>query len=478
MNIISTEFLIFVVILLIVYYLLPRKYQNICLLIGSYIFYASWSWYFAFILFGVTTLNFLAGIYFEKKTDNRAWIGTVIGLNIFSLVMYKFLNNRYAFQLVFQNIPSATLFQDWIMKALLPIGFSFYILQAISYLVDVSQNRLHASRNFVDFSLYMAYFPRLLSGPIERAKIFLPKLISTRIVDNQMVGKAVTLILVGLFRKVVIADLLNGFLQSEYLIKESGGLVGLSSLLAFTFYLYNDFSGYTSIVRGVSCLFGIELSPNFMQPFFSRSFSEFWTRWHISLSEWLRDYIFFPLSRRLLLINNNQRNPLNTYLPPLITMLVSGLWHGFNPAMVFWGGLHGIFLVLERFILIRWPGLRPTEGPKWKQITSGVVIFFMVTAAWVPFKIGGLREAFNFWSGLASNTIEAIQPSVLLWIIVLCLASLILDFIQYHKKDEVIFLKWKLFPKAAMTTLAIICMIVVSFWNMNIPSQVFVYQGF
>lgn len=478
MNIISTEFLIFVVTLLVIYYLLPRKFQNTFLVIASYVFYISWSWHFAIIFFVVTLLNFLAGIHFEKKPGNKTWIWTVIALNILSLILYKVLNSQYAFQLFFQNNPAAIASQDWIMKSLLPVGFSFYILQAISYLVDVSQKRLSASRNFIDFSLYMAYFPRLLSGPIERAKSFLPKLNSERIVDNQMVGKAFTLILIGLFRKMVVADLLNGFLQSEYFIKEINGLAGLSSLMAFSFYLYNDFLGYTSIVRGVSCLFGIELSPNFMQPYFSRSFSEFWTRWHISLSEWLRDYIFFPLSRWLLLKNNNQRNPLNTYLPPLVTMLVSGLWHGFNPAMVFWGGLHGLFLIIERFILVRWPSFRPNEGAKWKQIAAGFVIFLMVTAAWVPFKIGGLREAFNFWSGLTSTTLEAIQPSVLIWIFVLCFASLVIDFIQYHNKDEVIFLKWNVLSQVAMTTFALICLIVISFWNMNIPSQVFVYQGF
>jgi alginate O-acetyltransferase complex protein AlgI len=192
------------------------------------------------------------------------------------------------------------------LQILVPLGLSFYVLQTISYLVDVYRGQLKAERNWMNFALYLAYFPKIIAGPIERARSFLPKLAPARIVDNSMISRGVSLIFVGMVRKLLIADTLTAFIlpdvfevPAKYTPPE---LIGW--LVIYAFALYNDFAGYTDIVRGISGLFGIELSSNFRVPYFSRNFTEFWSRWHITLSEWLRDYIYFPLSRAL-----GRRNP-------------------------------------------------------------------------------------------------------------------------------------------------------------------------
>ena len=229
------------------------------------------------------------------------------------------------------------------LRILLPVGMSFYVLQAISYLVDSYQGHISNNVSFVNVALYLVYFPKLLSGPIERAGSFLPKLSVSRVVDNQQITQSVAMILIGLMRKVVVADVIIARISPNfYKSPDSFSAIDLFFWwIAFMISLYNDFAGYTSIVRGISGLLGIDLSPNFENPFFSTSITEFWNHWHMTLSHWLRDYIYFPLSRFLRRYNQNRTFIPNIVIPPLITMFLCGLWHGESWNYVLWGLFNG-----------------------------------------------------------------------------------------------------------------------------------------
>jgi D-alanyl-lipoteichoic acid acyltransferase DltB (MBOAT superfamily) len=328
----------------------------------------------------------------------------------------------------------------------------------------------------VDFALYLAYFPKLVAGPIERANSFLPKLAAQRFVDNEVLARSFTLIIVGIVRKLLIADILAAAILSDvyevparYTPPEL-----LGWLLLYAFSLYNDFAGYTSIVRGVSGLFGIELSPNFQQPYFARSFTEFWNRWHMTLSYWLRDYVYFPLSRMLLRRNLSRRNLPNLIVPPLVTMLASGLWHGFSMHMLLWGGLHGLYQIVERLPSLWRPAVPPQKRPRWRQVTAALIIFTFVILAWVPFR-WELPATFEFWRGLLNWSSLAINYRRLFLVAPIVAGAIGLDWLQYHYQDEVIFLRWPRLAQAFCLATVLLFIFISSGGDVGEP---FVYQGF
>jgi D-alanyl-lipoteichoic acid acyltransferase DltB (MBOAT superfamily) len=277
---------------------------------------------------------------------------------------------------------------DIALTLLLPVGLSFYTLQAIAYLVDIYQGKSQPASSPLDFALYMAYFPRLVAGPIERAGAFMGQLHRPRRVDNSAVARGLALIVVGLVRKTLVADVLRPLTNFQVFRTpaEFSGPQLIATLIAFAIYVYNDFAGYTSLVRGVSALFGIELTSNFNLPFFSRSFTELWNRWHISLSAWLRDYIYYPLSRAFLRRDPSSRGLATLLVPPLVTLAASGLWHGASWNMLAWGALNGLFLAGERMVSLTRPALPPDRQPRWRQWLGRGVVLTLVLLALVPFQ--------------------------------------------------------------------------------------------
>ena len=457
MAITSLPFAAFVGLVLAVYWLLPGRGQNAWLLLASYVFYWLCAPSFLPILLFVTVVTFAVGQRLATGSSHRqVWLWAGIGTILATLV---------AFRLAFRTDPFAGPF--------VVLGLSFYALQAMSYLLDLHSGKLKGAAPAADVALYLAYFPKLVAGPIERAYAFLPRLHAAKRLDNDGITGALLLIVVGLTRKLVIADPLAALLPQEVFAAPSryGGGVVAASLAGFGFVLYNDFAGYTSIVRGVSRLFGIELSPNFAQPLFARSFTEFWTRWHITLSQWTRDYIYLPLSRALLRRNPGLWNVPNLILPPMITMLVSGLWHGARADMLLWGGAHGVFLTVERVLSLWRPAPPIHRRPIWRQVAGAVMVYVLATSAFSWFRMPS-GAAFEFWRLVFRGEFGgAPDPRILAFVA----PSVWLDWMQYRHGEVTAFAGW---PRAARAGLAAAALLLCFLATRTGAGAPFVYQGF
>ncbi|MBN1303508.1 MAG: MBOAT family protein [Anaerolineales bacterium] len=470
MEIISLSFLIFAVIVLAVYYLLSQRAQNFWLLLVSYVFYLSFGWQYGMVLAGATLVNYWLAIQIGK--GKKAWLVPGILVNAGSFGIMKLIAGPYGpgllghFLLNWDGALST--------RILLPIGFSFYILQAISYLIDVSRRQITPTENLVDFALYLAYFPKLLAGPIERARDFLPQIEKGRIVNNTAAGRNIGLIVIGLLRKVIIADHLNYLRPIDIFTHplEYSILERLIWLLVFAFGLYNDFAGYTSIVRGLSGLMGIELASNFSQPFFAHSFSDFWNRWHTSLSHWLRDYTFYPTRRWLL--KHRAPDLVTMAFPPLITMLVSGYWHGAYITMLLWGCLHGFYLILDQLLKLE-GRTAPTAGFSLRNSLTWLLVFILVTATWVPFSASSTLTALDFFRGPISAHLNF--PAItLIDLSLLVIFSLWTDWQEYRNEPDAFFLGWKQATKIWALAGALLLLLLLAGKMSNLSG--FVYQGF
>jgi alginate O-acetyltransferase complex protein AlgI len=481
MDLISSTFLFFVLFSLAVYYLLPFRFQNLWLLFVSLVFYLTWGISFTIFLLLVTTINFFLAKAIGNQSENRKiflWIG--LFLNISSLFFFRMTSSGYLVRLIEYITRQPANGSLSILNALLPIGFSFYILQAISYLIDIYQKQIQPSDNFIDFFLYMAYFPKMLSGPIERARSFLPQLSKPRRVDVTAISRSFLLLFIGLVRKVMIAEVLKAAIPEFLFTKplEYAATDLAFGIAIYGFWLYNDFAGYTGIVRGISGFLGIELSPNFQQPFFARTFVEFWNRWHISLSFWLRDYIYFPLSRSLFRRISNQKNLISIYLPPLVTMLASGFWHNLGFYMLSWGALHGLYQATERFFSSRKPGLPANKKPAIIQILNILKINILLIPTWILFGSGGLQKAFRFSTALfTAEGKPTILPVVVIVPIAWIVISLLIDWFQYHSGDEFVFLRWNRYAQASALAALSFALFMNTLWS-EIPVASFIYQGF
>jgi D-alanyl-lipoteichoic acid acyltransferase DltB (MBOAT superfamily) len=369
------------------------------------------------------------------------------------------------------------------LRILLPIGLSFFMVQAISYLMDVRRKLLEPVRDLPDFALYMVYFPKLTAGPIERARDFVPRLQTQRIVDNDLLTRSFALVMIGLVRKVAIADVITSITPDDIFTApgEHSAPELLIWLVAYGFALYNDFAGYTSIVRGVSGFFGIEISSNFNTPYLARNFTEFWQRWHITLSDWLRDYIFSPLLRGLLRRKYNSRHILTMVLPPMVTMFVSALWHDVSLNMLLWGGIHGVYQVFERIRAVRAPSKPPQQHPAWRQVAAMSLVFVLAVIAWVPFRME-IGTALDYWQMLFSpNRWANVADFTLLHrfhviVGILILITLTMDIVQY-RKGELAVINWQPLPKAILINIAIFGIILATAAQGDAPPQ-FIYQGF
>ncbi len=397
----SFTFVVFLAIVLPLYYALSHKWQNRMLLAASYVFYGAWDWRFAFLLAGSTVVDFFIARGLDRTSDERRRrlliVGSiVVGLGV--LGFFKYFN----FFVGSLNGLLADLGlgqMHWAVQVSLPVGISFYTFQSMSYTVDVYRRQIRAADSLVDFALYVSYFPQLVAGPIERATNLLPRITAKRTVGPGQIATGAQLILMGYLKKIAIADAVAPFVEQIFTHPTAcSSLKLLLGVYLFAIQIYCDFSGYSDIARGVSRWFGIELMVNFRQPYLSADIVEFWRRWHISLSTWLRDYLYIPLG-------GNRHGRLNTYRNLIITMLLGGLWHGAAWTFVIWGALHGLYLAAAKLL-----GIRPMEGQiRTPRQLAGfalrvLVTFHLVCLGWVFFRAGNIEQAWLYLCGMARLT--------------------------------------------------------------------------
>jgi D-alanyl-lipoteichoic acid acyltransferase DltB (MBOAT superfamily) len=399
----------FVFLFAIGYYLLPQKTRWILLFIASYGFIywiGSWS---VLIVFFSTIINYLFGILISKK-DQRSKLFLVLGilLNVITLFFFKYFSSLLNLDVVFGG-----LFTKTDVSIIIPLGISFYTLQCISYLVEVYKGLTPVELNIGIFAVYLAFFPKILSGPIERGKSMFSQIRSPEKFNLSNIFTGSSLILFGLFKKIVIADHMVLFVNEVF--DHPGMYQGLTLILGILFLgfqIYMDFSGYTDIAIGVSTILGISLTKNFNNPYFSQNLIEFWNRWHISLSSWLRDYIFFPLRRFLLKKNYKSLIFVPLIIPPVVTMLVSGVWHGTGLNFICWGLFHAFFytiVVYKRSKL----GNQNISPNIFRKILNILLNFGILSVSWVIFRADSLESAWLILTSIIvkSTTLEVIFRS-------------------------------------------------------------------
>lgn len=383
----SLEFLIFFIVFALLWPVFRKKdtLRWSYIVVTSFIFYGWWDWRFLFLIIFSGLVDYFAGVLIEKIPKQRKLIfGFSLLANLGSLSIFKY------------SVFFATLLQDAMgvfnvkidlagnipeFMLILPVGISFYTFQSLSYTIDVYRGRLKPTKNILLFFSFLAMFPQLVAGPIVRAKDFLNQLKTYRIVSAIENWHAIKLICFGLFQKVVIADNLSLLIDSAYENKTSfdGTLYWWVVSIAFSFQIYNDFSGYSLIARGLAKYMGYHFKMNFNHPYLATSLKQFWSRWHISLSTWFRDYVYIPLG-------GSRRGVYRGIFALIVTMLLSGLWHGANYTFIVWAGIHILFLIIERFTkwTIHLRSLKPLLI---------IIIFIQATIAWVYFRAADIGQA-------------------------------------------------------------------------------------
>jgi hypothetical protein len=468
MEIISLRFFGFVFVAVILYHILPKKFKPLWLLFSSTCFYILIDPLFFLVLLILLLANFVLAFGAFKTGRKKTWTSMAIFMNLMIFVLLKILRSKYA--VILFGVSDSGL-PEW----LLPVGFSFYILQLISFHLEIIKGHIRVLPGFTDFALFISYFPKLLSGPIEKPVEFLKQIRDPHLVDNSQINKAFGLIFIGLIRKLFIANLLS--LVMPDWIQEIDS-INWYQMIGYVVYLYNDFCGYTSIVRGISLLFGIELSLNFQQPFLSRNFSEFWNRWHISLSNWLKETIFFPLSRTFKRMNRGFSSSTAALLvPPLATMLASGFWHGAAAGMLFWGCLHALLLVFEQLLYQRFPIFRPQSLPAWGKFISGSIVFLAFTMTMVTFTVSKTMLTIRVWGNLFSASGFAIGDTFVP-VVLLSMLSFFVDFLSAKFHSDLWWKGLSLIPKAATIAVGLTIILLCGLYFSSGNSEVFIYQKF
>lgn len=403
----SLSFAIFLPIVFALYWLLNKnfRWQNILLLIASYYFYMAWDWRFGFLLLFSTLLDYYTGQKMHESPNQKIrkmWLWISIGINLGFLGFFKYYN---FFAESFADLLNSFGLQanPWTLKIILPVGISFYTFHGLSYVIDIYKKKIPAEKNFIDYAVFVAFFPLLVAGPIERATHLLPQIQRKRTFNYTQAVDGMRQILWGLFKKMVIAD--NCAIYANEIFANSDAASGSTLFLGalfFTFQIYGDFSGYSDIALGTARLFGIELLRNFAFPYFSRDIAEFWRRWHISLSTWFRDYLYIPLGGSR---GGNWMRIRNTF----IIFIVSGFWHGANWTFIAWGFLNALFIMPSIIMktnrnnleIVAMNKLLPTP----REVLSILITFLLTVFAWIFFRAENLHHAFSYIAGMMNDSI-------------------------------------------------------------------------
>ena len=431
----STIYLIFLMVVVLIYWRLPFRPQNGFLLFASYFFYGWWDWRFLFLMAASTLADFLIAQRIDaapKQKTRRTLLIFSVALNLAFLGFFKYFNFfidsfvQILPVLGLENIPVSF----W--EIVLPPAISFYTFQEIAYIVDVYKGKIRPSKSLVDYALFVSLFPHLIAGPIQQPSHLLPQVQTPRKWSSAKGLDGVMLILEGLLRKVVIADncalIANGAFNGE--LGPPSLPVVLLGTVAFALQIYGDFSGYSNMARGSAQLLGFHFMVNFKQPYLATSLQDFWRRWHISLSGWLREYLYVPLG-------GNRKGKRRTYINLMATMVLGGLWHGANWTFVVWGAIHGVGLAIERVIAGRQEGsVLPGLLATWVR---RVLIFGVVCLAWVFFRSPSIGEALHFLSGVGAWEWNAVYAVATKFVLVYVVLTVLLDMHIEASRAEYVF---------------------------------------
>lgn len=397
----SLTFLIFLVYILSLYYILPYKYKWYLLLIGSCIFYMAWRIEFIFLILFSSFFNYYIGLLIEKYEDKSKTIlttGLIINFVILFIFKYSIFIN-HSFMSIYNYFNISYPIKDF--DIVLPMGISFYTFQATSYTIDIYRKRYKAEKNILKVTLYIMFFPQLVAGPIERADNLLNQLFLNHKFNIYNISMGIKIMLIGYFKKIVIADriaiLVNTVYNSPY---DYNGISFIIATIFFAIQLYCDFSGYSDIAIGCAKLFNINLMENFKSPYFSKSIKEFWTRWHISLSTWFKDYLYIPLG-------GNRKGIIRTYFNLMITFLVSGIWHGANWTFILWGGLNGFYQIIgdlkNRFLKSINFNIKNKYINSFFNIFRILITFSLICFSLIFFRANTVKDAFYIINNLFSD---------------------------------------------------------------------------
>jgi alginate O-acetyltransferase complex protein AlgI len=430
-------FFLFLAVVIAVYWGLTKSGQNRLLLVASYIFYGWWDWRFLSLIFISTLVDYFSASFIYRSGDKlhrRSLLAVSVAMNLGFLGFFKYFNFfadsfSQAMHLIGISVPTRTL------NVLLPPGISFYTFQALAYIVDVYFGRIRPAKSLVDYALFISFFPHLIAGPIQRPSHLLPQVQEPRQFDARRVWAGIMLIIFGMFQKCVVADNCSLLANAAF-----GGKLGAPNLAvlalgayAFAWQIYGDFAGYSNIARGSAQLLGFHFMVNFRQPYLALSLKDFWRRWHISLSTWLRDYLYISLG-------GSRNGGIRTHRNLILTMLIGGLWHGANWTYVIWGAIHGVLLSIGRVIETSW-GIPDSAARSYKRTLVSawlqrIVVFHIVCLAWVCFRASTIGDAARFLRG--AGTLEWIPQyrTAFVFLAIFALPMFAIDVFNELRGDE------------------------------------------
>lgn len=486
----SFIYLIFLGLLLPIYYLLKSRIsRNIFLLISSYFFYGYWDWRFCFLLMTVTLVDFFIGLKIyrtERKSTRKVFFLAGIIFNLLVLGLFKYYNffvdnlqeifNSYSYDLDFLHL-----------KILLPIGISYYIFHSISYLVDINKETIKPTSQFIDFALYISFFPKLIAGPIERASNLVPQIERKTGATKEQFLDGTILIIYGLFKKVMIGDAAGRLVDHIFAhIEYYSSWEVIFAWLLFSVQIYADFSGYTNIARGTAKLFGFELTKNFEQPYLSRSIAEFWKKWHISMTTWFRDYVFLPISFAVSgKIKTEKVGFLKTdifiyFVASIITWFLTGLWHGANYTFIIWGMIHGFFLFIYQWQKNPRKKLFKKLGLKNDNLAvvliETLLTLVIVNMAWLVFRVKSIDDISEILVKCRNWTWGNYPYRFLTILLGFTLVVVIFDIIEKRTNSHVFFKRIR--SKSLMFGILTVMLISVILFLINSKPLPFIYFQF
>jgi alginate O-acetyltransferase complex protein AlgI len=461
----SSVFLQFFASFLLFYFLCRNSLvaRNLLIVAGSWLFYGWWDYRFLGLLVFSGCFDFVAGLLIAGAADSRKrklFLGLSLFINLSLLGFFKYFNffvESMAALLGSFHLGVQTL------RIILPVGISFYTFQSLGYVIDVYRGELKPTRSLLQYLAFVSFFPQLVAGPIQRGHQLLPQLARTLTIKYEMISEGLWLVIWGFFKKVVVADNLAPLVEMVFNNPTPGGPATVLGTLAFAFQIYADFSGYSDIARGLARTLGFDVSANFNLPYFAWDLRDFWRRWHITLSSWLRDYLYISLG-------GNRKGTARTSLNVLFTLLLGGLWHGAAWNYVLWGGWHGLGLLVNRW----WQQRSRTAArplPTWLSVP---ITFLFVLYGWLIFRAGALQNVYTMTTGLLNWTVSGWLPHYLVSLLMFVLPLLLVELWQHKTRNPLVSLQAPGWARAALE--GVLVLGVLQFWEKkSIP---FIYFQF